>query len=337
VAVAPESRPLRWRGKNLVFGAPAARNRRGQPQKIEDGQLRQSRDHLVWLLESTWGYVGWKLRKVRTAADVQLALESWTEDHGSYTASTLLRPNASPATAKSLNTLRRRLSDYGRRARTAYEYQEQCREALERADRAASQLLSQKELGLINRERQRRAEAYANAKEDYLSLARENDSVLSQLHASETYFALNEVLRFCRSRRYALVPLNIANAFAGLPFIGWRQSAKRCAAWECPMAGGINSQIFDAIVKITRTCAKRAGLHDHAERWLRSSRSKSQGIAQLKETWYYFHRAIETIAKSNPSTRALPYLIFSEYRRRTAARTAVDLLFEEEERLGISP
>jgi hypothetical protein len=62
--------------------------------------------------------------------------------------------------------------------------------------------------------------------------AREAESQATEfedrLEISEAYFCQSELLDFIGSGRYRLVPLNFAHAMAGLPYMRWRQSFKRC-------------------------------------------------------------------------------------------------------------
>jgi hypothetical protein len=311
-----------------------AGGRAGRPKGIDDGYLRDTRDHLVWLLESTWGEVGWTLQTIKTAADVRRALQSWEQQHSKYVVEALQRPSESAATAKTLNSVRRRLADLNRSARGAYEFQQQRQESLARAERALAQQVSQDEKELIAAEREKRLQAFRSAEAEYLAVNNQRDSLEQQLRDGEAHFARTELVRFRKSRRYTLNPLNTANALAGLPFIGWRQSAKRCRKWECAMANGLTYGMFNIIRRIVNSCPSRNVLVRHAEQWLRSKRSSDpHAISQLRQNWYYLRRAIESVLKSKPHPRPLPYLISAEYLRKTTVRTAADLLFEEEERI----
>jgi len=55
------------------------KRRRGPKDAIEDADLGRNRDHLVWLLETTWAEVGGKLSTIRNPADVPHAIQIWGE------------------------------------------------------------------------------------------------------------------------------------------------------------------------------------------------------------------------------------------------------------------
>jgi hypothetical protein len=313
-----------------------ARSRAGRKQGIDDGYLQGTRDHLVWLLEGTWGEVGWTVQKIKTPADVRRALVSWEQHHHRYVVEALLRPSDHPATSKTLNAIRRRLARLNRSIRDAYEFQQQRRESLDRAESALAQQVSQDNQERIAAEREKRLQAFRSAEAEYLAVNSRRDKLEQQLKDGEAHFARTEFVRFCKSRRYTLNPLNTANALAGLPFIGWRQSAKRCRKWKSANANGFAYQMFNIIRRIVNSCPPRSELVGHAEQWLRSKRSPDpHAISQLRQNWYYLRGAIESVLKSKPHPRALPYLLSAEYSRKTTVRTAVDLLFEEEERIVV--
>src|SRR5467141_2823100 len=69
-------------GENLevgetFYGGERSSKSRGRPEGIDDSELFSARSYLVWLLEITWSEVGLSLRRVKTATDVRIALQSW--------------------------------------------------------------------------------------------------------------------------------------------------------------------------------------------------------------------------------------------------------------------
>jgi hypothetical protein len=148
----------------------------------------------------------------------------------------------------------------------------------------------------------------------------------------EAYFARAELVHFCRSKRYRLAPLNIANALAGLPLIGWRQSAKRCKKWKSVGEKGVSFQVFEIIRRIVASNTRRLEFVRDAELWLRDRRSsESAGMADLHKNWYYLRRSIQTELDKGTSRRNLPSAISIEYWKRKSTPSAVDLAFAEDE------
>jgi len=307
----------------------------GRQQAIDDGRLELTRNYLVWLLESTWGDAGSKLRSIKSAADVRSALSAWEQcGHREYVVDILVRASETPATPKKLRAIRRRLDQLSESIYAAQQFQEQCRESLERAERALAGQWSDNEKVVIQEKRDERKSAFDRAGAECRSLNDRHKELLESLRDSEAYFARTEVARFCKSRRYRLTPLHAANALAGLPFIGWRQSAKRCGRLRYPHADGYTYQTFKIFRRIVDSRPRRGELVEHMEQWLRSHpESESHAIAELRKNWYYLRRAVQQVLKTKQLSRELPYAILREYLKRKSQPSAADLLFEEEERI----
>lgn len=313
---------------------------RGRPIAIDDGQLWNARDHLVWLFESTWADVGERLPWIRKPAKVFEMLQVWENPNSSYNqhyiAKCLLRPSTTPVKQKWLNARRRELDKLNEAVRSAWDDREKCRQSLEIAQRALGPDLSESEKAIVQDQISRRKQKFSEAEAEYLAASERQKKMQDLLSDGEASFARDEFVRFCRSNRYRLRPLNIANALAGLPHIGWRQSAKRCKKHPCPGVNGRSMQVFTTIERIVRSCVRRSDLVGHAERWLKAQKGrKSLGVSELQEKWYYLRWSIKTVLEVTPrvQTRDLPFAIAREYWKRISRPSNVDLLFEEEERV----
>lgn len=308
--------------------------RRGRGLTIDDGRLWGVRDHLVWLLESTWADMGGELSRIRTPADVVAALRVWTDKSTEHVTKALLRPSSSPATSPLLNQTRHRLEELDEKVRSAHEFVQKCSESFERAFHIPTEHMSQGEQTVIDDQVRKRVAVLAHAAKEYLELKNQQEDMEERLKDGEAYFARSEVVDFCRSKRYRLKPLKVANAMAGLPMIGWRQSAKRCAKRPCPGLNGISIQVFETIRLMINTCARRSDLVRHAEQWLRTRLgTKSVVVRQLQQDWFYLRWAIKTVLEAGSRQRDLPYAISREYWKRKREPSSTDRLFEEEERI----
>lgn len=308
---------------------------RGRPIAIDDGRLWNMRDQLVFLFENNWHDVGGKLRWIKKPADVIETLAIW-KDTDQYVAKCLLRPSSVPASPKWLTVTRRKVGELNSALYDANDARERCRQSLETAQRALSANLSDGERAVVQDQISRRAEKFSHAEAEYSAIADRRRKMEELLLDGEACFARAEFVRFCKSNRYRLMPLNIANALAGLPHIGWRQSAKRCKKSAAPGAAGRSMQVFNTIQGILRSCTRRSDLIGHAERWLRTQKStKSQGVSELQEKWYYLRWSLKTVLEASPrvATRDLPFATAKEYWKRLRQPSNVDRLFEEEERI----
>jgi hypothetical protein len=306
---------------------------RRRESAIEDGRLWSDRDHLVWLFEVTWADVGRELSRIKTPADVSTVLQVWKGRSSNFIVETLLRPESSPATAKILNVQRRQLRDLIVSTRQAWEYREKCRASLEVAERAFSPELSEHDKGVVEEQRKKRTEKFVQADAEYEAAKSLEAKLDKAVKEGETHFARTEFVQFCQSKRYRLTPLNSANALAGIPLIGWRQSVQRCTKEQAKGANGGAIQIFDAIRRIVDSCTRKSLMTKHAEQWLRSHGTKSYGVTELRKDFYFLRSAIETVLKLNPRRHDLPYSIAREYWKRKNHLSNVDILFAEDEAL----
>ena len=314
----------------------------GRPIAIDDGRLFGARDHLIWLFEETWADVGERLPWIKKPADVLDAIRVWdnpnqsTGDH--YIAKCLLRPSSVPVTQKWLNTQRRELGKLNNAVRNANATLEKRSNELDTAKRALSDQLSDGDKAAVLDQISRRGQKLSDAKTEYDSLEKQQREVQERLLDGEASFARDEFARFCRSYRYRLEPINFANALAGLPHIGWRQSATRCKKHPSTHGHGQSIQIFKTIERIVRSCVRRSDLAGHAEKYLRDKTTKkSLGATVLRNKWYYLRWSIKTVLDADPRvpTRNLPFAITREYWKRIKQPSNVDVLFEEGERLVI--
>jgi hypothetical protein len=312
--------------------------RRGRDLAIDDARLWGVRDHLVWLFETTWADVGGALSTIKVPAEVCVVLRVWEQQNRHnqhYVAQTLLGASSGAATAKQLNEKRRRLGHLNTALREASDWRDKCRGSLELAQRAINPELSVGERAVVEEQIAKRADRLSQAEAEYQA-ARDRQQKMEQLlKEGESHFARAEFVKFLRSNRYRLTPLNVANALAGLPYIGWRQSAKRCKPHAAPGANGGSMQIFNTIRRIVESCTRKSELIKHAERWLKAqSGTKSYGVTELRKDFYYLRWSIKTVLEAGSVRRRdLPFAIAREYWKRKTTPSNVDLLFAEEEAL----
>ena len=105
-----------------------------------------------------------------------------------------------------------------------------------------------------------RARALAEAEQRRLQLEQKQRTLEARIAEEEAGFAQQELMRFILEGRYELTPLNLANAMAGLPYMAWRQSFKRCMAWECSFANSVMYREFKIISACLRSDLKAQSL-----------------------------------------------------------------------------
>jgi len=310
---------------------------RGRKSVIETNRLSADRDELLGLLENTWAHVGGTLANIKSSSDVLNAFQIWKDRSQNRVVLILLRASSKLATTKSLNRMRRQVGDLNTARLKQWEHREKCRQNLEVAERAAKGPLSDRDRTVVEEETKLRTEAFEKAKNEYEKIERDQKEMDEELADGEAYFARAEFVDFCQSDRYKLTPLNIANAIAGLPYMGWRQSVKRSRPHKPLGANGGAIQIFNTIRRIVQSCPRKSELVQHAQQWLEHPvhvSQKSYGVSELRRDWYYLRSSIKAVLEAGTRTRELPYAIAREYEDRKAKASNVDRLLEEGHRIA---
>lgn len=309
--------------------------KRGRPEDIADGVLLSARDALYFILEQQWAVVGWELQQACTVADVRAALDPLKTSDYSRLEVFKRDHKTDGTTSAKLRRARLAIKDAESKWRFAYEKLEASRQSAERARVALQQVKStpdEAEISTLCEQWERELmEATAKLRECDWGL----EALRNDLKLQEADFAQSELLKFILSERNELTPLNFANAMAGLPFIGWRQSNKRCSGHEPKSSYGFVYQRFLIVEKIVSQPTSSADevVQKMRAHLLDKATHKDFAYEELRDYWYYLKCAIESVYAKKPHSGAMPFRIFAEYQRRAAIRSALDLLLEEENRL----
>jgi hypothetical protein len=309
----------------------------GPPEQIDDPTLRGNRDQLRSLLESTWCEIVGPLHNINITADVSLALEAWEPEQDCYLVRLLLRPTEglAPLTHKERREMWQRLKLMSESIRSASEIQMLARRALDQAEHAFAIAANDADRTYIDRIREERLKSMSKADADYTSKQQNFRSLMEAMDDAFGSFSCAELVDFISSKKYELKPISIANALAGLPWVGWRHSVRRCSAWKVEDFKGGQYHLVKTICRIINDCDPGRNLTSQAEVWLRSRRAnESLAIAELKDRWHYLKRALRENPPLEKPSEEFQYLIAKEYWRRRAKPTAVDRLMEQEERLS---
>lgn len=329
-------RPIKRRRKfKQAFKNHLSKRRAGRPPSLDGGTLQGRRDTLVSVLESQWGEIGWELQTAKSLENVRAALKPLVSPSMSYPLEILLRESEQPADAKALRCTRSEISEAASTARSAYVRAQEGRELLDEADRALN-VVAEGKRRAISAERAARAMRFAEAEQQYTDLNRRLSVLYEKLKDQEAFFSRHELLFCLQSRRCSIKPLNLANAMAGLPLMGCRQSLKRCSRWKCRIANNLRYQIFKTIWRILKNSNKENSevLVSSIADSLRTMPHISPVVRnELKQNWYYLRRAINAAFARKPHPGALPYVVTAEYFRKQQSGTAVDRLHATKEQL----
>jgi hypothetical protein len=291
-------------------------------------------DNLVSFIEGNWGLIGWELETAKTIEDVRNALNA-TDSQQPHIIQVFTRASTATATALDLRRRARELRRLDKEVRAAAANQQRCGESLQKvtwALREANSATQQKEIAQLF---ERRSKDHEEAKLLHEGLLMHVRSVIAQYEDERAFFAQTEMLRFLLSPRYSFSPVNLANAIAGLPEMGWRQSAKRCSRHKARLPDGPIYWLFKLIRRASSELEfPQTPLREMVKAKLQKRKGKVNYQAlEARKAWYHLYRAIDVVVEQRHHPGALPYRIIEKYRQNRQYRNSVDLLLEEEERL----
>jgi hypothetical protein len=324
--------------------------RRGPKPELSDPQLHTRREELVQVFEGVWGEIGGELRKCKKPEDLMRIFSSLAESYIWRLIDVLCRPSSEVAFASQPSKVRAQLSKVRARlraliepSRRAEESRREAQQKLERADWAVTEVRENqprmlRKLRMLKRERKKRRKEISKTLREYRTLSDEVGRMEARLKALEALFARQELFRFLKSKRYEVTPLALANAAAGLPYMGWRHSMRKNAKVESVAANGNAYQIFKTIrylASIGNKTAEKALVADFREN-IPSLPSRYQTPRRsLAEKWLYLERAVRQAYRTKPHPRDLPFEITKRYFKQISSQLNVDQVLAEQVRLKL--
>jgi hypothetical protein len=324
----------------LTDSLPKPGKTRGRRTALSDAELRNRRDQFVQIFEGEWGEIGWELQRCKKADDlirifIPLAeSRSWIAD----VVAVFCRPSPEPASGANLRKVRSERRNLAGPSQIADESKRIAEEKLHQVNSALTQAKGGSRRIVRRARKQRRRELWKRAQQcrDLTELERQLEVRLKGLEAS---FVRQEFFRFLKSKRYELTPLNLANATAGLPYMGWRQSMRRSSRTQSVIANGLNYQIFKAIRYLATAANKKTqdtlvrSFHENIP--LLPSRY-SLPRAELAESWLYLERALHQSYRIKPHLKALPFEITKRYFKQIQSQSQVDIVLAQQAKIVLS-
>jgi len=225
---------------------------RGRPP-LDNDLLLGRRDTFVGVLESSWADIGWSLKKARSIRNVREALIPLRGYALAYPLDLFLEEAPVEASAPEMRAIRRGAWEAARAAREASEDYDKQLQLVNEAKAALAQAEGQPDTRkIVMAELEKRQQKQDRFATELKEASERRDALDRELHKTQAFIAQTELLKLVKSKRYVFTPRNLANAMAGLPYIGWRQSIKRCAKFPCQSAVSINYQVFELVAHVLR-------------------------------------------------------------------------------------
>lgn len=319
------------------------RPKRGRPT-IPDNFLLGFREGWLYYLEECWPEFGWHLLRIRKAgngkiADIQKIFGCVPrKDHCRHGEAFL---SGSPQPVSGMEFRANRLKSG--RLRDEIQRMRDHRPELVRSCREGEEALKQ-----VGEQEREKIGATLNKKRGLLSQLDQNlnaaEMELKKLDrivpGQETYWYCSQLLDYlCGKKKYAVEPLSLANALAGLPEMGWRESFARCSKMpRCSEFVQLPYQAFEVISRIWHRRPKNLGgvPTEFFRAQILALPRKDDGIHRtLCQAWRDLRLAIEECWQAHHGDNFIPYAITSAFiRNRLRAKTPAERILDESEMLS---
>jgi hypothetical protein len=313
---------------------------RGRRAALSDAELHNRRDQFVQIFEGEWGEIGWALHRCKKAQDViqilgpLAASPSWIAN----VIEVFCRPSQETGSAGILRNVRSARRRVVEPLRLADESKRFAEDQLRQINRALTQAHG-RSVRIVKKARKQLRKKLWKTMQEHRTLTDLEKRLQARLKSLEADFARQELMRFIKSKRYELMPLNLANAVAGLPYVGWRQSMRKNSTNPCGIANGHRYQIFKAIrylLAVGKRKTEKTLVKGFQECIPLLPGRYRLPKAELAENWLYLERALRQAYRTKLHSKALPFEIAKRYFKQIHSPTQVDVVLAQQARITLS-
>jgi len=313
---------------------------RGRRSQISDPNLHNRREQLVQIFEACWGEIGWKIRKCKTPDDL---IPIFSALPAGMSEDRIMAFNMLSAT-QTVSADALRMADKQSRAlvrpmMAAQEEESAAEKRLNLVRAAMGQGQgTEEQLTLVKEELEKSEKETQEKQEKYWNLMSQDNRLRERLRFDGGRFARQEMLHFLRSKRYELTPLSLANAVAGLPYMGWRQSMRRCSKDSSLIVNGSKYQVFKAIRYLLSKVQRKSD--ESLVEFLREAIPKLPYRYRLAKTelasgWYFFERALRLARQEQPNSKAFVFEVTKHFFKQQRVLSHLDIFLAEQRKLAV--
>ncbi len=314
--------------------------KRGRPT-IPDNFLLGARNQWASLLEESWPEIGWLLLQIRerptsTIDDVREAFRPVKEKpHNSGLATAFYRETVESATPAEVHKNRKRVGELQAEVHHGGTKLNDIQRSIRDVEEALK-IAPVEDRNTFQEEMTRRQQALLQLQSEISRLTIERDTLDKKSLAQEAYVYASELLDFLLSGRRAVNAKNVANALAGLPMMGWRQSHLRCS--RMPLnEPRLHYQVLAVILKLwkRRRGESKESLTEFFKTQL-PKLPKKFGYTRdfLLESWRDLRLAIEECLSRQHEDGEAPYALTSVFMRNTRnQKSTLERMQAEQEKL----
>ncbi len=295
----------------------------GRPQQISDLGLSSRRNELFEALGRHWGELGWELKTARSPREVGVVLSPLAGLYPFLFDLPFCKEiKVTSSSAKDLRKVRRRsfsIDEVLHAVRNDLGKQEKLVAGAQTALAQAQAGERQEAIDVVTAEQTARTVKLRTLQSRLKRMNSERESLRAELKNLGSCYAETEVFKLIQSRNYRLTPKTFANAMAGLPYIGWRQSLKRCAKIPLRLKPSGLYCVFDAVRYILNRVPYPLAKNDPLELFEKGistlPKRDNYEFAQkyLLENWLHLKKALTNTWYSRIGRNELPYRITAAF------------------------
>jgi hypothetical protein len=335
----------------LYTASPVSPFEMAGPEKPKRGRrtvpnnfLLGSRNNWLSMFEENWAEIGFSLLEIRrrersAIEDVRKAFDSFKgTDTGAFS-KVFLQGTPQEVTGKEMRANRSFNSTFHRNIERMRSQQTDLMRSYVEVEHALEEPGYQHNEILQTQEKQIKGRLL-QLKEDLRRAENELPQFDQQKRDQEAYWYCSQLLDFLHGkRRNAVKPLNLANALAGLPEMGWRESDARCSKMHrSSPCVGLSYRIVELVSRMWRRRPRDSQDPpiEFFRAQIRKLPKKDDGISGVVcRAWRDFRLAIEECWKESESEEFMPYAITSTFLRNHArSKTSAERILAEREMLS---
>ena len=152
---------------------------------------------------------------------------------------------------------------------------------------------------------------------DLKKLQGDAQALEKKLREQEAYVYRWELLDFLHGGKHAVNPRNLSNALAGLPWMRWQQSFRRCSGMPFN-AAMLHYRVFEAVSQICSRLlqdTKQPPIDLFRAELLKRSRTSDYSYQFLRENWRDLQLAIEECWQTERALSSVPFVLTSIFMR----------------------
>ncbi len=315
--------------------------KRGRPT-INDGFLEGARRQWASLLEESRPEIGWRLLQIRknpasTIEDVRKAFQPVKEKpHNPGLAQGFYRPTFKTATPAEVHRNRVQVGELQGELVHVQRKLADAERSVSEID-SALRTATAEQVSLVQHEIAQRKQMLLQLQNEFNLLTTQEKNLSIETSDQEAYVYASELLDFLHSHgRYAVNPVSVANALAGLPMMGWRQSHLRCSRMPLQQSR-LHYLVLEVILDLwkRRQGESKEYLTEFFKTQLPKLPTKLDYTRTfLLESFYDLRLAIEECLQIKHEDGEVPYLLTSTLMRNNRSqKSTLEKMVAEQEKL----